>query len=58
LPTKAISSTSLIPLFARRFVGLMHPFFCKQVIWKSKNRKKSLLNLVMSSLMCNVLDLL
>jgi hypothetical protein len=33
-------------------------FFSKQIIWKSKNQKKSLLNLVMSSLICSVSDLL
>jgi hypothetical protein len=58
LPARAISGSSLTPLFAGRFVGLRQPFFSKQVIWKSKNQKRSLQNLVISSLMCSVSDLL
>ncbi len=36
----------------------MHLFFSKQVNWKLTNQKRSLLDLVMSSLICNMLDLL
>jgi hypothetical protein len=58
LATSAILGSSIIPLFVGRFVRLMHLFFSKQVNWKLTNQKRSLLDLVMSSLICNMLDLL